>query len=108
MALADQLLLVAMLEPGHRAALAVPLDERQDVPQVAAMMQVEEFRRAPGIVTRHRVGRDVVDSLVAHPHDAAVVESFQILLAGAQHADLRISSQWSVISDQKTALITDH
>ena len=84
-ALADELFLAAVLEPHHRAAHAVLIHEGQDVLQILAMMQVEELRRALGIVARQRMGGDVVDLLVADPHDAAVVERVQILLAGAQH-----------------------
>jgi flavin-dependent dehydrogenase len=39
-----------------------------------------------GVVPRQRMGGDVVDLLVAHPDDASVVQRFEILPAGAQHA----------------------
>ena len=84
-ALADQLFLVAVLKPRHRAAHAVLVDEGQDVLQVLAVVQVEEFGGALRVVARQRVGGDVVDLLVADPDDAAVVERVEILLAGSQH-----------------------
>ena len=82
-ALAPQLFLVAMAEPLHRAAHAVLVDEGHDVLQVRAMMQVVEVGDAAGIVAGLRMGRDVVDLLVADPDVAAVVEGFQILRTGA-------------------------
>src|SRR5262245_26861863 len=75
-----------MLEPGHRAPFAVLVDEGEDVLELRAVMQVEELGRAPGVIARQRMGGDVVDLLIADPDDASVVERFEILLAGAQHA----------------------
>ena len=84
-ALADELFLAAVLEPHHRAAHAVLVHEGQDVLQILAVMQVEEFGGALGVVARQRMGGDVVDLLVADPDDAAVIERIEIVLAGAQH-----------------------
>ncbi len=84
LALANQLLLAVVLEPGHRAADTLSVDKREGVLQVLAAMQVEELGRAPRIVAGERMGRDVVDLLVADPDDASVVERAQIVLAGAQ------------------------
>jgi len=56
-------------------------------------MQIEKLRRALGIVARHRVRRDIIDLFVAHPDDSSVIEGLEILLAGAQHVDLRTNGQ---------------
>ena len=74
LALADELFLAAMQEPHHRAPYAVVIDEGQDVLQVLAMVQIEEFGGTRGVVPRQRVGCNIVDLLVADPDDAAVVE----------------------------------
>ena len=84
-ALADELFLGAVLEPRHRAAHAVLVDEGQDVLQILAVMQVEELGGALGVVARQRMGGDVVDLLVADPDHAAVIERVEIVLPGAQH-----------------------
>ena len=86
-ALADQLFLVAMLVPRHRAPRAALVDEGEEILQVSPVVQVEEFGGALRIVAGQRVRRDIVDLLVADPDDAAVVERREILLAGSQHAD---------------------
>ena len=74
-ALADQLLLVAVLVPGHRAPQALLVDEGEEILQVLAVMQVEEFGGALRVVARQRMGGDVVDPLVADPDDAAVIRA---------------------------------
>ena len=89
-ALADELFLGAVLIPGHRAAHAVLVDKGQDVLQVLAVVQVEEFGGALGVIARQRMGGDVVDLFVADPDHAAVVERVEIVLAGAQHRALSL------------------
>src|SRR4029453_12127719 len=84
-ALAHQLAFRSMLEPGHRAPLTLRVDEGEHVLQVGPMVQVEELGDALGVVAGRRVGRDVVDLLVADPDGAPVVEGLQIVLAGSQH-----------------------
>ena len=93
LALADQLFLVAVLEPRHRAPHAVVVDEGQDVLQIVAMVQVEELGGALRIVAGERVRGDVVDLLVADPDDAPVIQGIEILLAGSQHGR---SSRWNL------------
>ena len=87
-ALADQFFLAAMLEPHHRAAHAVFVDEGELVLQIRAPMQIEKFRSALRIVARERVRSDVVDFGVADPDGAAVVQRLEIVLARSQHDDL--------------------
>ena len=87
-ALADQLLLGAVPEPGHRPPLAVLVDEGENILQILTAMQVEELGHALRIIAREGVRCDVVDLLVTNPDDAAVVQRLEILLAGAQHGAL--------------------
>jgi hypothetical protein len=92
-ALADELFLAAVLKPRHRAPQSAVVDVGEDVTQVGAIVQIEEFRRARRVGARRRMGGDVVDPFVADPDDAAVVERRKVLLAGPQHAALpRIGS----------------
>ena len=50
------------------------VDEGEEILQIGAVVQIEEFGGALRIVARQRVRRDIVDLLVADPDDAAVIE----------------------------------
>ena len=82
LALADKLALAAVVEPGHRTPHALRVDEGQHVVKLGLVMQVEELGGALRVVAGRRVGRDVVDLLVADPDGATVVERFEILDPG--------------------------
>ena len=62
------------------------IDEGELILQILAIVQVEKFRSALGIVARQRMGRNIVDLLVADPDNAAIVERVEIVLAGSKHA----------------------
>src|SRR5262249_10187266 len=83
--LADELRLVAMLKPHHRATLALVVHEREDILEILTAMQVEELGGALSVVARQGMRRDVVDLLVADPDLAPVVERLEVLPACAQH-----------------------
>ena len=82
LALADKLALAAVVEPSHRTPHALWVDEGQHVVKLGLVMQVEELGGALRVVAGRRVGRDVVDLLVADPDGATVVERFEILDPG--------------------------
>jgi hypothetical protein len=84
-ALAHQFVFAAVLEPHHRTARALFIDESERVPQVFAAVQVEKLGGVLGVIARKRMGGDVVGLLVADPDRAAVVEGFEIMRSGPQH-----------------------
>jgi hypothetical protein len=86
-----------MDEPHHRTALAFVIDKSELVLQVLAPMQIEEFRRALGVVAGQWVRCNIIDSGVANPDFAAIVQCFEILFAGSQHIillGLNVAALW--------------